>query len=117
LSLDRKQGDRLSVCETLNKLGIAYRDWGKLRRAIKYFRLALVIYREIGDKRGESNMLFNCAVALFKLGQREKAIRQAEAALRICEENQDPNAAKARAKLNEWRGQRSASSATVPQSQ
>jgi len=63
----------------------------------------LAIAREIGDRRGEGNALWNSALALDKLGDRAQAITRAEAALRIREAIEDPNAAKVRARLAEWR--------------
>jgi hypothetical protein len=47
--------------------------------------------------------LWNSAMALEKLGDRAEAIARAEAALRIFEAIENPNAAKVRARLAEWR--------------
>jgi hypothetical protein len=63
-----------------------------------------VIAREIGDRKGESNALWNSACALDGLGNRSEAITRAESALQIYEAIEDPNAAKVRAKLAAWRG-------------
>jgi hypothetical protein len=59
--------------------------------------------REMGDRRGEGNDLWNSALALEKFGDRAQTIARAEAALRILEANEDPGAAKVRAGLAEWR--------------
>jgi hypothetical protein len=58
---------------------------------------------EIGDRRGEGTAQWNFALALEKLGDRVQAIARAEAALRVFEAIEDPNAAKIRTKLDEWR--------------
>ena len=65
----------------------------------------LAIAREIGDRRGEGNALWNMSLALDQLGERAQAIQHAEQALIIREQIEDPNAAKVRAKLATWREQ------------
>jgi hypothetical protein len=75
-----------------------------VRKAIEFHEQELVNTREIGDRRGESNALFNSALVFDKLGNREQALARAEAALRIFETIEDPNVAMVRAKLAEWRG-------------
>jgi hypothetical protein len=52
----------------------------------------------IGDRSGEGNALWNSALALEELGEREKAIANAKAALAIGHQLDDPNAAK----VAEW---------------
>ena len=76
---------------------------GDARKAIAFYEQALIIDREIGDRRGEGNDLWNSALALDKLGDRAQAIARAEAALRIREAIEDPRGAKVRARLAEWR--------------
>jgi hypothetical protein len=51
--------------------------------------------------------LWNSALALNKLGEQAQAILRAEAALNIFEVIENPNAAKVRAKLAEWRAVKS----------
>ena len=63
----------------------------------------LVIVREIGDRRGEGITLWNSALAHDSLGNRAEAIARAAAALAIYETIEDPNAARVRAKLEEWK--------------
>ena len=74
-----------------------------MRKAIELYEWQLVIVREIGDRRGEGNALWNSAVAHDSLGNRPEAIARAAAAQEIFEATEDPNAAKVRAKLAEWR--------------
>ena len=76
---------------------------GEIRRAIEFYDKALEIAREIGDRRREGGALFNLALALDKLGERAQAIARAEAALKIYEQIEDPNTARVRQQLAEWR--------------
>ena len=87
---------------------------GDARKAIEFHKQALVISREIGDRHGEGSDLWNSALALNKLGEREQAIASAEAALKILEAIEDPDAAKVRAQLAEWRGQKRAEPINSP---
>lgn len=64
----------------------------------------LAIAREIGDRRGEGISMFNSALLLNTLDDHAQAIARAEAALNIVDPIEDPNAAKVRAKLEEWKG-------------
>ena len=104
LVIDREIGDRRGEGADLGNLGSAYSALGDARKGIGFFEQQLVIVREIGDRRGEGNALFNSALASEKLNDRAQAITRAEAALKIYEAIEDPNAAKVRAELAEWRG-------------
>ena len=77
---------------------------GDARKAIEFYEQYLAIAREIGDRRGEGNGLWDSALAFDKLGDRAQAIARAEAALRIFEAIEDPRTAKVRAQLAQWRG-------------
>jgi hypothetical protein len=72
---------------------------------MQLFEQALLVHREISDRRGEGSALSSMSVALDQLGERTQAIQHAEQALTILEQIEDPNAAKVRAKLAEWREQ------------
>jgi hypothetical protein len=63
----------------------------------------LLVRRAIGDRRGEGNDLWNIALALDKLGEREQTIAHAEAALKIIEQIEDPHAGMVRRQLAEWK--------------
>jgi tetratricopeptide (TPR) repeat protein len=106
LEIAREIGDRRGEGADLGNLGNAYFVLDDARRAIECYEQTLVIHREIGDRRGEGNALWNMALALDKLGERDQAIASAEAALEIREQIEDPNAAKVREQLAEWRGQK-----------
>jgi tetratricopeptide (TPR) repeat protein len=102
-AIKREIGDRRGEANSLNNLGLAYADLGETRRAIELYEQSLVIKREIGDRRGEGNALFNMSLALHNLGNRAQASAHAEAALGIYEQIEDPNAARVRRQLEEWR--------------
>jgi tetratricopeptide (TPR) repeat protein len=70
----------------LGNLGNAYRALGQVDKAIKYYVQALVIFREIGDRRGEGTDLGNLGVAYSALGQVDKAIKYYVQALVIARE-------------------------------
>ncbi len=89
----------------MGNLGNAYADLGEPRRAIEYYEQHLAIAREIGDRRGEGNALFNMSLSLDQLGERAQAVAGAEAALQIYEQIESPHAKKVRAQLAQWRGE------------
>jgi tetratricopeptide (TPR) repeat protein len=67
----------------MTNLGIAYAALGDARKAIEFYEQALVIDREIGDRRGEGNALGNLGAAYADLGDARKAIEFYEQALVI----------------------------------
>jgi tetratricopeptide (TPR) repeat protein len=75
------------VGRLLGTVGVAYADLGEVERAIGYHEQALVIAREIGDRRGEGNAL---GIAYARLGEVERATGLLEQALRIGQEIKDP---------------------------
>ena len=105
LRVSHSLGNRYVEGTTLGNLGTAYRRLGDARKAIEFHERYLAIAREIGDRRGEGNALWNSAVAHDSLGNRPEALARAEAALRIYESIESPNAAQVRATLTEWRSQ------------
>ena len=62
------------VGQLLGTLGLAYAALGQAERAIGFYEQALVIDREIGDRRGEGADLGNLGLAYAALGQAERAI-------------------------------------------
>ena len=103
LDIAREIGDREGEGIDLANLGAAYSSLGKARRAIEYFGQSLDIAREIGDRQTEGTALWNWAMKLDDLGQRDEAISKGDAALAIFEQIEDPDTAKVRATLEEWR--------------
>lgn len=76
---------------------------GDSRRAIEFYEQQLVITREIGDRRGEGAVLYNSADELWKLGERDEALRRAEAALAIFVAIESPHAEMVRQQIATWR--------------
>jgi tetratricopeptide (TPR) repeat protein len=70
----------------LGNLGLAYSALGQVEKAIEHYDQALVIAREIGDRRNEGNWLGNIGSAYYQLGQVEKAIEHYDQALVIARE-------------------------------
>lgn len=86
-------------------MGSIYATLGDARRALECYEEQLAIAQEIGDRRGEANALFNSALSLWKRvgpGERDEARRRVAAAAALFEAMESPNAAKARAVLEEW---------------
>jgi tetratricopeptide (TPR) repeat protein len=73
----------------LGNLGNAYSDLGQVEKAIGYYEQALVIAREIGDRRGEGNRLGNLGSAYYQLGQVDTAIGYYDQALVISRDIND----------------------------
>ena len=61
-----------------------------MEKAIEYYKQALVIARDIDDRRNEGNWISNLGNAYRALGQVEKAIEYYEQALIIGKEIKDP---------------------------
>jgi tetratricopeptide (TPR) repeat protein len=107
LTITCEIGDRRGEGKALGNLGIAYFGLNEPRKAIEYYEKYLAIAREIGDRYGEGNTLWNMALAYEALNERTEAINRVEQALAIREAIEDPEAAKVRAALAEWRGESS----------
>ena len=70
----------------LGNLGIAYKNLGQVKKAIEYHEQALVIAKDIGDRRNEGIWLGSLGLAYSDLEQVEKAIDYYEQALVIARE-------------------------------
>jgi tetratricopeptide (TPR) repeat protein len=84
--LQGKLNDLMLKSGSAGNLGIAYRSLGDYQKAIEYHEQALVISREIEDRRGEGICLGNLGSAYSDMGQVEKAIEYYEQALVIARE-------------------------------
>ncbi len=71
---------------SVGNLGLAYYSMGQYQRAISCYNQALVISKEIGDRRGEEANFGNLGLAYSDLGQVEKAIEYYNQALEISKE-------------------------------
>lgn len=76
----------------LGNLGSAYRDLGQIKNAMRYYRQALKLYRDLGHQAGEGLTLGRLGIAYRILGQVEPAIEHLEQALTIAREAGDPQA-------------------------
>jgi tetratricopeptide (TPR) repeat protein len=70
----------------LGNLGLAYADLGDARRAIELYEQALVIDREIGDRRGEGADRGNLGSAYLTLKDYERAVEYYRKQLAIVQE-------------------------------
>ena len=86
-------------------LGNRYSETGEHRRALELYEQALVIVREIGDRRNEGYALLNLSLIYVNFGDLAAAVQAAEASHRIREEIEDPRAAGTRARLDRLRAQ------------
>jgi tetratricopeptide (TPR) repeat protein len=102
LAIAREMGGRQAEGTALSNLGIAHQQLGETRSALEFYEQHLVIAREIGDRRGEGSALWNLSLVLDKLRKRPQAIAHAEAALKLFEAIEDPNAAMVRGQLTKW---------------
>ncbi len=67
-------------------LGLAYRNLGEAKRAIKFYEEYLAIVRELDNRHGEGNALGNLGLAYAALGETRKAIEFFEQQLIITRE-------------------------------
>jgi len=87
----------------LGNLGSAYYDLGEARKAIEFYEQALVIYREIGDRRGEALGSWNLGLAYEEAEELDKAIEAMQICVDFEREIRHPDAEKHAAKLEEIR--------------
>ena len=69
----------------LGNLGNAYAGLGDARKSIESYEIALVLDREIGNRRIEGNALYNLGVAAYRLGKKEQGSKHGKQALTIYE--------------------------------
>ena len=81
---------------------MAYAALGDARKAIDFYEQRMAMAREIGDRRGEGNALFNMGLALHGLEEKDRAIELVKGALKIYEAIESPAAERARNVLKEW---------------
>ena len=82
----QKVGDRTEEASTLGHLGIAYKNLGEFRHAIKTYESGLILARENGDRQAEIRALGNIANAQRNLGEVQSAIGKYEQVLSISRE-------------------------------
>lgn len=86
--------------------GLTYFVLGEPRRTIEFSQKCLSILRESGNVRGEARALFTMSLTVDALGNRDEAIAQAEAALKIYEGTKSSEANMVRKQLDRWRKKR-----------
>ena len=102
LVIAREIGDRDGEGAVLGNLGVAHRKLSEPLRGIEFHLQRLAIARELGDQRGEGIALFNMSLAFHDLHDRIRAVANAEAALRVFQAIDDPNAVKVQRQLLCW---------------
>ncbi|NES84120.1 MAG: CHAT domain-containing protein [Moorea sp. SIO2B7] len=81
-----KQADKKAEADNFLQQGIEQYNVGKFREALQSWQAALEIYREIGDRPGESKSLNNLGNVYNSLGEYEKAISFYEQSLAMARE-------------------------------
>jgi tetratricopeptide (TPR) repeat protein len=92
----RRIGDRNREAAAHDLTGEVYQDLGRLEDAVKFHRMAVVMYRESGDHWGLANALTNLMIALSTDGRAEEARTRASEAVTILDEFDDPRADRVR---------------------
>ncbi len=96
--------DRRNHATTLENLGKAYKDSVEMELAIKTYERALELAKEISDRPMWGRVLWELCQLYELTGDRLKAIRHADAALKILEV-QNPVVAEVKKKLEFWKEQ------------
>ncbi|BBJ39956.1 NTPase [Streptomyces antimycoticus] len=82
-------GHRLAESRMYTGLGIALREAGRLQDSLRAFTAALVLRRQIGDRRGEGLVLHNVGITHRRMGDWGTARSVLKSALSIREESSD----------------------------
>jgi tetratricopeptide (TPR) repeat protein len=69
-------GDRGGEATTLINIGAVYDALGEQRKALEYYEQALLLFRQVGDRRGESNTRTRYSVAMVHQAAAEEQLRQ-----------------------------------------
>lgn len=81
LQIRRRLGDKLSICESLIRLGILEYDQGRYEQASELYDEGLCIYRELGNKFGIAVILNNLGNVYSNQGEYSKAVTLYEESL------------------------------------
>jgi len=103
LVIEREIGNRRQGGTIISHLGLACYHCADFRRSIEYYDQCIAMANEAGNPFGVAAALVNKSMALEKLGSMSEAVSSAEAALRIFERLEAPDAAEARQWLAELR--------------
>jgi tetratricopeptide (TPR) repeat protein len=104
MALQKQIGDKHSKAVVLNNLGEAYLMLKDSKRASECCAKAALIFRDELDARGIAYSLFNGALALDQMGNRDGAIELAKVSLVFYKEINDPTIIKrVKRYLVDWR--------------
>jgi len=78
-----KDNNKIAKSKCYRSMGLAFEGLGEFKQAIRYYRKALAIVKEIGDKINESKCYTNLGIVCDYLGKPLKAIEYHEKALAI----------------------------------
>lgn len=81
-----KDDNKIVMSKCYGSIGLAFDGLGEFKQAIRYYKKALVIAKEIGDKINESECYTNLGIVCDCLGKPRKAIEYHEKALVIDKE-------------------------------
>jgi tetratricopeptide (TPR) repeat protein len=92
-------GNRKSKAHTLDSLGYIHQQLGELHRAAEYYRDALILFREVGDRYGEADALINLGDAARDTGDGSAAREAWLNAAAILDDMDHPRADQVRERL------------------
>lgn len=90
LELQEKRADAHGAANSLNRIGVTYRNDGKYLDAIAYYRRSIKLQREIGDSIGVARSLQNIANVHLDQGGYDRALNLLKQSMEImASENED----------------------------
>jgi tetratricopeptide (TPR) repeat protein len=105
LQLDGEMDNPYGQAITLNNLGEAHLELRQPSQALLFCRQALEIAQKYGFRSSEGDAFYNIGRALFEMGDRAAATTQAELALTIFNDIEDPMSAQVQESLALWANQ------------
>jgi len=84
--LSAKSSDSLNMANSLNSLGVIFKDQGNYEKAIAQYQQALQFYEELNDKKNISSTYSNIGTAYKDKGDYEPAIENYIQSLKLKEE-------------------------------
>lgn len=99
----QKTQDKKDMLVTLDHLGKVYKESVEMDRAIKTYERGLVLAKESMDRPVEGRLNWNLSLVLEITGDRPKAIRHAEQALKFLDNKDAALTGEIQKKLEEWK--------------
>lgn len=81
-----QSGNKKSLADITNRMGILYSDLGSFEKALENYLLSLNLVEELNDEQGIANTLNNIGVVYHDWGNKEKALEFYQKSLKIVEE-------------------------------